>query len=264
VLTTYFYDEYGHLHALERGGVRYRVGTDQIGTPRVVVDADGTIVKRVDRDTWGRVLSDSAPAFSLPIGFAGGIEDPDTGLVRFGLRDYDPETGRFTARDPAFQKGSPANLFAYADSSPAGHHDPLGLAALTGGLCVGGCVGGQFSITWEEGLGWCQEVGAGAGGGFEVDLLGKPDQGQYYVTEGSAKFGIIGGSLGVEETWCPPKGVVDTKYVGKVSAGPIAGQYDSKDGVSGLQISKAGLELGAKTVYKECDTWTWSDLAGYL
>ena len=28
------------------------------------------------------------------IGFAGGLEDPETGLVRFCYRDYDPEVGR--------------------------------------------------------------------------------------------------------------------------------------------------------------------------
>jgi len=29
-----------------------------------------------------------------PFGFAGGLYDRDTNLVRFGARDYDPETGR--------------------------------------------------------------------------------------------------------------------------------------------------------------------------
>ena len=29
-------------------------------------------------------------------GFAGGLHDPDTALVRFGARDYDPATGRWT------------------------------------------------------------------------------------------------------------------------------------------------------------------------
>ena len=29
----------------------------------------------------------------IPFGFAGGLHDRDTGLVRFGYRDYDPEVG---------------------------------------------------------------------------------------------------------------------------------------------------------------------------
>ena len=40
-LTTYHYDEDGLLFALERGGARYYVATDQVGTPRVVTDAAG-------------------------------------------------------------------------------------------------------------------------------------------------------------------------------------------------------------------------------
>ncbi len=47
-------------------------------------------------DAWGQVLADSSPGFQ-PFGFAGGLWDRDTGLVRFGARDYDPEVGRWTS-----------------------------------------------------------------------------------------------------------------------------------------------------------------------
>jgi RHS repeat-associated protein len=176
-LTTYFYDEDGHLHAFERGAARYRVGTDQVGTPRVVVDADGTIVKRVDRDTFGRVLDDSAPAFVLPIGFAGGLEDPGTGLVRFGARDYDPQTGRWTARDPSFYGGSPGNLLLYVEGQPQTFRDPSGLfiggivsglggicSDILGGLNLGGLIGGAANLINAD--------AAGAIGGLVKGLLG--------------------------------------------------------------------------------------------
>ena len=43
-------------------------------------------------------LNDTNPGFQ-PFGFAGGLYDPDTGLVRFGARDYDAETGRWTSKE---------------------------------------------------------------------------------------------------------------------------------------------------------------------
>ncbi len=39
------------------------------------------------------------PGFSQPFGFAGGLYDADTGLVRFGARDYDPETGQYVFQE---------------------------------------------------------------------------------------------------------------------------------------------------------------------
>jgi RHS repeat-associated protein len=64
---------------------------------------------------------------SIPIGFAGGLEDRLTGLVRFGQRDYDPQTGRWTARDPALLAGRQANLYAYLNGDPVNDRDPTGL-----------------------------------------------------------------------------------------------------------------------------------------
>ena len=123
-LTTYDYGEDDLLFSLERGGQRYYVATDQVGTPRVVADAAGTVVKRLDYDAFGVPVSDSAPAFDLPIGYAGGIADPVTGLVRFGFRDYDPAAGRWTARDPIVQAGG-ANTYAYVNSDPVGIARPV-------------------------------------------------------------------------------------------------------------------------------------------
>ena len=41
----------------------------------------------------------------------GGIYDRDTNLTRFGARDYDPETGRWTAKDPIKKEKGDATLY---------------------------------------------------------------------------------------------------------------------------------------------------------
>ena len=84
----------------------------------MISDAAGTVVKRLDYDAFGGVTADSAPAFDLPIGSAGGLADGLTGLVNFGLRDYDPAAGRWTARDAALFAGQQANLYAYVGNDP--------------------------------------------------------------------------------------------------------------------------------------------------
>ena len=93
-----------------RGGETFRFVKDHLGSVRLVVNAaTGDIVQRLDFDAWGRVLTDTAPGLQ-PFGFAGGHHDPDTGLVRFGARDYDPDTGRWTAKDPLGFAGGDTNL----------------------------------------------------------------------------------------------------------------------------------------------------------
>jgi RHS repeat-associated protein len=79
----------------------------------------------MEHDEWGAVTADSAPGFT-PFGFAIGIYDEDTHLVRFGERDYDPETGRWTAKDPIGFGGQQANLFAYVQNDPINMIDPDG------------------------------------------------------------------------------------------------------------------------------------------
>jgi RHS repeat-associated protein len=110
-----------------KSGKTYRIVTDHLGSVRLVVDvATGAVAQRLDYDEFGRVLSDSNPGFQ-PFGFAGGLYDSDTKLVRFGARDYDAETGRWTTKDPIGFAGGAANLYAYAGSDPVNSVDLSGL-----------------------------------------------------------------------------------------------------------------------------------------
>jgi RHS repeat-associated protein len=108
-------------------GVTYRIISDHLGSPRLVVNVtSGDVVQRIDYDSWGNVIQDTNPGFQ-PFGFAGGVYDQHTGLVRYGARDYDPVTGRWTAKDPIRFDGGQFNLYTYVFSDPINGIDPLGL-----------------------------------------------------------------------------------------------------------------------------------------
>ena len=114
--------------AMIKGGVTYRIVTDHLGSPRIVVDAaTGVVAQQIDYDELGRVVLDTSPGFQ-PFGFAGGLYDADTGLVRFGARDYDPEVGRWTAKDPLLFDGGDTNLYGYVLADPMNGLDSTGTA----------------------------------------------------------------------------------------------------------------------------------------
>jgi RHS repeat-associated protein len=109
-----------------KGGVTYKIITDHLGSPRFVINAsDGTIAQRMDYDDFGNVLLDTSPGFT-PFGFAGGLYDSQTKLVRFGARDYDPETGRWTSKDPFRLTRGDFNLYGYVGSDPVNWRDVYG------------------------------------------------------------------------------------------------------------------------------------------
>ena len=92
----------------------------------MVIDlSNNSIAQEIDYDEYGVILSDSNPGFQ-PFGFAGGLTDQHTNLVRFGARDYMAAVGRWTSKDPiGFDGGSP-NLYGYVVN------DPINLIDITG------------------------------------------------------------------------------------------------------------------------------------
>ena len=160
-----------------RGGKTYRIVSDERGSVRLVVDTtSGAIAQRIDYDAWGNVTNDTNPGFQ-PFGFAGGIYDRDTGLVRFGARDYDAATGRWSAKDPTTFEGEDSNLYAYAFSDPANIIDPEGefgvlAAAAAGGLLDAGIDlgiqlatnGGKLECVDWPSVGTSFVIGAAIGG----------------------------------------------------------------------------------------------------
>jgi RHS repeat-associated protein len=160
------------------------------------------VVRKVAYDAYG-VETSATGAFELPIGFAGGLRDAVTGLVRFGARDYDPAAGRFTASDPAFFRGSAENLYQYANNNPITQKDPSGLGCA--GWSMYGGLGGGFQFCRDNKLdtnadwSFCLEGGVGLGGGVDIDLVGgAQDEGAAAFAEATGKAGLVGGTIGGE------------------------------------------------------------------
>jgi len=137
-----------------RGGVTYRIVSDHLGSPRVVLNADtGDVVQRLDYDPFGVVRQDSNRGFQ-PFGFAGGLWDADTGWLRLGARDYDAVAGRWMAKDPIDFQARSTCLYSYVGNNPIDFTDPTGtqlqaalpaaatVAAADGPLPVGDVIAG--------------------------------------------------------------------------------------------------------------------------
>jgi RHS repeat-associated protein len=113
-----------------RGANTYRVHSDHLGSPRRVVNVANSsdVPFTAAYSSFGEVTGTGLEW--MPFGFAGGIYDADSGLVRFGARDYEPTVGRWASKDPIRFQGDGMNLFAYAAIDPINHIDLNGQAAI--------------------------------------------------------------------------------------------------------------------------------------
>lgn len=234
-LSQYYYDQGNCLFAIQQGDDWFYVATDRQGTPKVVCDAEGTPVKSMEYDSYGKLISDSNPLFRLAIGYAGGISDPDTKLVHFGMRDYDPDAGRWTARDPIFFDGHQGNLYVYVGNNPVNLRDPSGLFCIGGSVYAGFGGGGQFCVT-GEGVSICAEVGFGIGTSVEVN----PFQG---LADNSSEVGIQMG-IGPASGEFTLDDCGNLKFTAGLGVGPFSksASYDFLDGKWGGNDISVGID----------------------
>ncbi|SFW67783.1 RHS repeat-associated core domain-containing protein, partial [Paenibacillus sp. UNCCL117] len=243
-LTNYLYDQDGLLLGLERNNVRYYVITDGVGTPQQVLDAQGQVVKRLTYDSYGGVLADSNPGFALPIGYAGGLEDRGAGLIRFGARDLDTLSGRWTARDPILFESGQANLYAYVNNNPVQYRDPCGT------LCVGATAynglggGGRVCIT-DEGFSSCLEAGFGIGKSIEITPVeGLTSDGLSIEATAKIVKGPISLTAGlkIKDRW--EGGCLELSPIGKLDVGPFRVDLTDPLEKSGLKANPDNIGRG--------------------
>jgi RHS repeat-associated protein len=134
----------GRTVGVLRNGRFETISTDLRGT--VIADPDGT--PRL-ASPFGR--RDVHPVLAAAIDYVERGYDGDLGLVRMGVRDYDPQLNRFTTPDPlvldrpevATSRPLEFALYSYADNAPLDNTDPSGLYPTKGRLSQ--ALGADFS-----------------------------------------------------------------------------------------------------------------------
>ncbi len=114
---------------IRKDGINYRVIKDHLGSVRMIDNAStGEIVKEIEYDEFGNIITETG-TYSIPFGFAGGLQDRDTGLIHFGARWYDPEVGRWISKEPLGFEGA-MNFYSYCDGDPVNYVDVNGLKTI--------------------------------------------------------------------------------------------------------------------------------------
>ena len=101
------------------------------------------------------------------------VIDKDTGLTRFGYRDYDSYTGKWTAKDPIDFSGGDSNLYGYVLNDQVNFNDPNGLwIAQAIGAGIGIVLEGysQYQSETFNFMNLAVAAGTGALGGFGTSI----------------------------------------------------------------------------------------------
>ena len=189
--TTYVYDAMGNL-AGEYGNpvtapcTTCYVSVDQLGSTRVLTDAQGNVKERHDympfgdellagvggrTNTQGYLSSGSTPGTSVL--FTGQYRDTElansqmpSGLDYFGARHHAPAFGRFMQTDPAGsivadpRDPQSWHLYNYVGNNPLNYTDPSGLQSLGLGDCADDP---SCGLDWSWYGGWFGDGGNSSG-----------------------------------------------------------------------------------------------------
>ena len=90
-----YYDVNDHLIAVESPEQRWYVASDETGTPLVVFNVHGSVMKLTERTPFGSTVVDTDPSVYIGVDFRGGILSPHTGMIHFGGRVYDPSIAQW-------------------------------------------------------------------------------------------------------------------------------------------------------------------------
>jgi RHS repeat-associated protein len=150
-------------------------GLDALGSVRVVFDASGNVLTRVDYTPFG---AEVVPAAGLPDQrFAGLFRDPEAGLDYAQARSYQVRTGRFNAPDPVYAgmfDPQGWNRYSYGLNAPTVYTDRTGLSPLDGyfSSTLLAVVAGSLDRAAGQQQAPFLGLGVGGEGFYAIDALG--------------------------------------------------------------------------------------------
>jgi len=139
----------------------YYYHDDHLGTPKMMTDANGAVVWRVETDPFGNEIGTPVKTVENNLRFPGQYFDQETGLHQNYFRDYDPKTGRYIQADPIGIRGllisrelydqkdginaipdlmhfnvGQLNIYAYTLNNPINRIDPSGKIAVADDIAL--------------------------------------------------------------------------------------------------------------------------------
>ncbi len=126
VLTSYVHGE-GPIAAQTGDDVLF-FHLDPIGSTNAVTDAEGELVASFYYSAYGEVVGTGDRAGDVDLLFHAQQLDRFSGLYNMRARQYDPDTGRFTQREPAITPPGMAmeSAYAFVGNQPTVRTDPTG------------------------------------------------------------------------------------------------------------------------------------------
>lgn len=126
-LITWVFDEDSFAPAAKlKGGRKYSIVADYLGTPVQGFNAEGVLIWERELDTYGRVKMLKGEEGFCNYLYQGQMLDSETGLAYNRFRYYNPEEGMYISQDPIRLRGG-LKTYAYV-SNPTYYVDRLGLA----------------------------------------------------------------------------------------------------------------------------------------
>jgi RHS repeat-associated protein len=242
---------------------------DHLGGVHVVTDQTAARVQLVEYTPWGEIARSEGVA-DLTHRFTGQLLDPETGLLYYGGRYYDPLLARFVSPDPFVpEPGNPQalNRYSYVVNNPVNAIDPSGydfwddladffedlgrsLAKNAPAIIAGIAVGVVAVATGGFGLGLAGPalaIFAGAAGGVAAGAVGTAINGGDLATNIllGAAFGAIGGAIAPGLSELLGGGFTGAVGTGAVLGGGFGGVSAAMNGGNVLEGIATGALSGA-------------------